>query len=249
MRLTLALRPADGSDVHQLPGGPCRVPVIAAALPPGVGAGGGTGRGRTIPGKRPSQRPPRTVSILNRIELLPPLPVVAAALAIVLVLALVLWRLRVRARRLAAEKRAAGYQLMDCLKAYTAWIDWHRDEPLLQQDPEALSQPAALAQAVQIKERHFPELSRPMVQLLQSHGELMKYLWEDHILRMTQSGSNRPHYADPQYHQLRDTQDAALDTLFARCRALIGDAEVGWRRTRSDFNFSSSMGFSSSPAR
>src|SRR5690606_8910940 len=123
----------------------------------------------------------------------------------------------------AARRRAAGYQLMDCLKAYTAWIDWHRDEPLLHRDPESLSIPAALAQAVQIKDQHFPELGRLMLQLLQTHRELMQYLWEQNILRVSGGGINRPHYADPRYHQLRDMQDAALDSLFLKCRELIGD--------------------------
>ena len=152
----------------------------------------------------------------------------------------VLWRLVVRARRRAARRKHAGYQLMDCLKAYSAWIDWHRDEPLLHQDPETLSIPAALAQAVQIKDEHFQQLSKLMLQLLQSHRELMQYLWEENILRMS-GASQRPHYADPRYHQLRDAQDATLDSLFLRCRELIGDKERQWRRTRSDFSFSSNL--------
>ena len=169
-----------------------------------------------------------------------PLLLVGLAIAI----ALVLWRLRLRFVRRAARRRAAGYRLMDCLKAYTAWIDWHRDEPLLHRDPESLSIPAALAQAVQIKDEHFPELSKLMVQLLQTHRELMQYLWEENILRMTHSGHQRPYYADPRYHQLRDTQDGALDSLFLRCRELIGDANSEWRHTRSDFSFSSETGMS-----
>lgn len=172
-----------------------------------------------------------------------PLAIVALAIAI----ALALWRLRARIVRRVARRRAAGYQLMDCLKAYTAWIDWHRDEPLLHQDPETLAIPAALAQAVQIKDQHFPELSKLMLQLLQSHRELMQYLWEENILRMSGAGAERPHYADPRYHQLRDTQDAALDSLFLHCRDLIGDSELEWRRTRSDFSFSSGMGSQSTP--
>jgi hypothetical protein len=168
--------------------------------------------------------------------------------AIALAIAIVLWRLRVRMLRRAARRRAAGYQLMDCLKAYTVWIDWHRDEPLLHQDPETLAVPAALKQAVQIKDEHFPELSRLMLQLLQMHRELMQYLWEENILRMSGAGTGRPHYADPRYHQLRDTQDAALDSLFLRCRQLIGERDTEWRRTRSDFSFSSSMGGSSQPS-
>ena len=173
---------------------------------------------------------------LNDPDNLFPLLLVGFALGV----AIVLWRLRVRAQRRIARRKAAGYQLMDCLKAYTAWIDWHRDEPLLHQNPEDLSIPAALAQAVQIKDEHFPQLSPLMLQLLQSHGELMQYLWEENILRMTHAG-RRPHYADARYHQLRDTQDAALDSLFLQCRQLIGDSEVTWTRTHSDFNFSSSM--------
>ncbi|MBC5783090.1 hypothetical protein H8N03_09060 [Ramlibacter sp. USB13] len=176
----------------------------------------------------------------ERIDDLLPLLLVGIAIAI----AIVLWRLRVRFVRKVAKRRAAGYRLMDCLKAYTAWIDWHRDEPLLHRDPESLSIPAALAQAVQIKDEFFPELSKLMVQLLQTHRELMQYLWEENILRMSHAGHQRPYYADPRYHQLRDTQDAALDSLFLRCRELIGDANSEWRHTRSDFSFSSETGMS-----
>jgi len=178
------------------------------------------------------------VSAAERIDAF--LPLILAAVAIAL--ALVAWRLRVRSRRRTARRRAAGYRLIDCLKAYTAWIDWHRDEPLLHRDPESLSIPAALAQAVQIKDEYFPQLSKLMVELLQTHRELMQYLWEENILRMTHAGHQRPYYADPRYHQLRDTQDAALDTLFLRCRELIGDSHSEWRHTRSDFSFSSETG-------
>ena len=196
---------------------------------------------RTRHKRIPLPPPNGPVPDLNDPDTLFPLLLVGIAVAV----ALVLWRLRARAQRRIARRKAAGYQLMDCLKAYTAWIDWHRDEPLLHnQDPESLAIPAALQQAVQIKDEHFPELSRLMLQLLQSHRELMQYLWEENILRMSGASSGRPHYADPRYHQLRDTQDAALDSLFLRCRQLIGDAGAEWRRTRSDFSFSSSMGAS-----
>lgn len=170
-------------------------------------------------------------------DILTTLAIVAGAVLLVAAL----WRLRVRAQRRAARLKQAGYQLMDCLKAYSAWIDWHRDEPLLHQDPETLSIPAALAHAVQIKDEHFPQLSRLMLQLLHAHRELMQYLWEENILRMS-GASQRPHYADPRYHQLRDAQDATLDSLFLRCREAIGDTERRWRRTRSDFSFSSNLG-------
>jgi hypothetical protein len=167
--------------------------------------------------------------------------------ALALAVAIVLWRVRTRLAKRAARRRAAGYRLMDCLKAYTAWVDWHRDEPLLHRDPENLEIPAALAQAVQVKDEHFPELSRFMLQLLQTHRELMQYLWEENILRMSHAGHQRPYYADPRYHQLRDTQDNALDTLFLRCRELIGEKHGKWRDTRSDFSFSSGMETHSPP--
>lgn len=177
-------------------------------------------------------------------EHLIPLLLVGVAVAI----SIVLWRVRAHFVQRAARRRAAGYQFMDCLKAYTAWIDWHRDEPLLHRDPENLNIPAALAQAVQIKDEHFPELAKLMVQLLQSHRELMQYLWEENILRMSHAATQRPYYADPRYHQLRDTQDAALDSLFLTVRELIGDANSEWRNTRSDFSFSSGMGMTSTPS-
>lgn len=168
---------------------------------------------------------------------------VAAVIAVVLPL----WLLRARMRKQAARRRA-GHRLMDCLKAYSAWTDWHRDEPLLHQNPEELTIPAVLAQACQIKDQWFPELGGLMVQLLHSHRELMQYFWEENILRLTHAASARPHYADPRYHQLRDMQDGALDSLFMRCRQLIGDTESGWQRTRSDFSFSSGISTPSHPS-
>lgn len=157
------------------------------------------------------------------------------------------WGLRVRRQR-ARRRRTAGYELMDALKAYTVWIDWHRDEPLLHRSPEELTTPAVLARAVQVKDEHFPELSALTVQLLHTHRELMEYLWEQNILRITQAAPPRPHYADPSYHAIRDRQDAALDSLFMRCRQLIGDTESGWTRTRSDFTFSGTSGLQSQPS-
>ncbi|MBL0393863.1 hypothetical protein JJ685_22185 [Ramlibacter monticola] len=174
-------------------------------------------------------------------------PLVLAVFALVVTGAL--WRLRWQHRRRIARRRAAAYQLIDCLKAYTAWIDWHRDEPLLHQNPDEGGIPAALAQAVQIKDQHFPELGTLVLDLLRTHRELMQYLWEENILRMKHASPLRPHYADPRYHNIRDRQDGLLDSLFLRCRQLGGDSGSGWRRTRSDFSFSSGdMGMPSQPA-
>ena len=170
------------------------------------------------------------------------------ALGSVLAVAAALWQWRARNVRDEARRRAAGYELIDCLKAYSAWIDWHRDEPLLHQNPEELSIPAALKQAFQVKDQWLPELSPLMVKLLESHRELMRYFWEENILRMTHSGASRPYYADPRYHHLRDLQVGALDSLFMRCRELMGDDESEWHRTRSDFSFSSGLTHPSTPA-
>ena len=179
----------------------------------------------------------RAVPDLLAPDFLVPLAFIGVAFAVVATL----WRLHARAAERAARRRSAGYQLIDCLKAYTAWIDWHREEPLLRQSPEELSLPAPLAQAVELKDAHFPQLGPLLLQLLHTHRELMEYLWEENILRLTHSAPRRPHYADPRYHQLRDRQDAALDSLFLQCRQLIGDGESDWSRTHSDFGFSSGM--------
>jgi hypothetical protein len=173
-----------------------------------------------------------------------PLLLVTTALAVVFVL----WRLRVAFVRRQARRRAAGYQLMDCLKAYSVWIDWHRDEPLVNAKPDTLTVPPPLEQAVRIKDGDFPELAPLMLKLLQTHRELMQYLWEQNILRMSHAAAHPPHYGDPRYHQLRDVQDAALDSLFLRCRQLIGDNESEWRRTRSDFSFSGDLNLPSRPS-
>lgn len=169
------------------------------------------------------------------------------ALAAAVALVAALWVVRSRIMRRMQQRRAAAYRLMDCLKAYSAWVDWHRHEPLLHQNPEELSIPAALAQAGQIKDEWLPELSGLMVKLLQTHRELMAYFWEENILRLTQA-TMRPYYADPRYHHLRDLQDAALDSLFMHCRILIGEDDVRWQRTRSDFNFSSGLSLPSHPS-
>ena len=185
------------------------------------------------------------VRLLSDPDLVLPLCLAVLALAAVGVL----WRLRWLHLQRAARRRAAGYEFIDCLKAYTAWIDWHRDEPMLHQNPDDGGIPAALAQAVQLKDDHFPELAGLMLQLLQTHRELMQYLWEENILRMTHASPLRPHYADPRYHNIRDRQDATLDSLFLRCRQLVGDSDSEWHRTRSDFSFSSGgMGTPSHPA-
>lgn len=150
------------------------------------------------------------------------------------------WAWRAHRQRRLAQRRAAGYQLLDCLKAYSAWMDWHRDEPISAQNLDELSSPAPLAKASEIKDRWFPELGGLLVQLLRSHRLMMEYLWEQNILRMS-GGSLHERSTDTRYQELRDLQDATLDSLFLRCRQLIGDSDPKWHRTRSDFSFSNSI--------
>ena len=150
------------------------------------------------------------------------------------------WAWSARARRRAAHRRAAGYQLMDCLKAYSAWMDWHRDEPIVASTLDELSSPSPLARATEIKDRWFPELGPLLVRLLHSHRLMIEYLWEQNILRMSGDAMHE-RGADTRYQDLRDLQDATLDSLFMRCRQLIGEGELKWSRTRSDFSFSNSL--------
>ncbi|HSV77922.1 MAG TPA: hypothetical protein VLK85_01790 [Ramlibacter sp.] len=164
---------------------------------------------------------------------------VAALLALLLVL-------RARHRKRAA-RRHVGLQLFDCLKAYAAWLDWYRDEPLLHRNPDDPTIPAALAQAREINDQWLPELSPVMLQLLRSHRELMRYFEEENLLRMAHPASARAS-ADARYHQLRDKQDAVLDSLFLHCRQLIGNTETDWQRTRSDFSFSSGLSVPTRPS-
>ncbi|MCD6078719.1 MAG: hypothetical protein K0R89_2657 [Ramlibacter sp.] len=218
------------------------MPVIPTSAPPGAGVRPESPRPEDNRAAPQQQRiAPAAVSATLDFAL--PLLLLTGALAI----GFVLWRVRVAFARREARRRAAGYQLIDCLKAYTAWIDWHRDEPLIHAKPDTLTVPPPLAQAVRIKEKEFPELSPLMLKLLETHKELMQYLWEQNILRMTHAATMAPHYADPLYHQLRDTQDAALDSLFLRCRQLIGDDGTEWKRTRSDFSFSADLNVPSRP--
>ena len=94
--------------------------------------------------------------------------------------------------------------------------------------------------ATEIKDRWFPELGGLTLRLLQVHRLMIEYLWEQNILRMSGGGINE-RTSDTHYQDLRELQDATLDSLFLRCRQLIGESELKWQRTRSDFSFSNSV--------
>jgi hypothetical protein len=142
---------------------------------------------------------------------------------------------RVRARQL----RAQGYRLIHALREYSAWIDYQRDVPLTARSLDELTSPEPLTQARQIKQDWFPQLTQHMVRLLQAHSRQIEYLWEQNLLRLSQGSGWRPAYEDKQYQQLRGAQEELMDEMIALCRAIIGDTSQPWRRTGSDFSFSS----------
>src|SRR5215213_6720406 len=100
---------------------------------------------------------------------------VAIGIAIVATIAL-RWVAYVTQRR-KERLRAQGYRLVHWLNAYSAWVDFHRDEALLESSTDELTCPEPLAQALAIKGAAFPELSQHMLRLLQAHSLLMEYLW------------------------------------------------------------------------
>lgn len=147
---------------------------------------------------------------------------------------------RVRAH----ELRAQGYRLIHALRAYSAWIDGQRDLPFTARSLDELTSPEPLTQARQIRRECFPELSQAMVRLLQAHSRVIEYLWQQNLLRLGQGSGWRPVYEDRQYQHLRGAQEELIDEIIAKCRELIGDASEPWRRTGSDFAFSSQLNLS-----
>ncbi len=146
------------------------------------------------------------------------------------------WISHIRQRR-AELRRAHGYSLIHSLRAYSAWIECQRDLPFTAQSLDELTSPAPLHRAREIRREWFPSLGQQMVQLLQAHSRLIEYLWEQNLLRLTQGTSWKPAYLDPQYQQLRGSQEDLIDEMMASCRQLIGETG-SWRGTGSDFVFS-----------
>lgn len=176
---------------------------------------------------------PRVTALLNS-------PAVAsvAALAIVLV---VLWRRR-RARREQQVLRETGYRLIHELKAYSAWIDMLHGEPSTTSEPEQLTAAQALRQARAITQSSFPELSQPMLRLLRADSRLMRYLWEQKLLRLAEPGTWVPHERDRSYWHLRNEQEDLIDELIARCRVLMHEHGRPWRATDMNSEFFGTRG-------
>jgi hypothetical protein len=153
----------------------------------------------------------------------------------------------VRVERAASARRKAARDLVDCMKAYGAWMDARRDEPFVESNLEELTLPPPLQRAVGIKDEVFPQVAPALVRLLRSHSAMIEFLWQQNILRIGHAAPRLPVYADPRYQALRDNQDAAIESVIAQGRQLIGEDHPVWHGTRSDFIYSSGLSLPSRP--
>lgn len=169
-----------------------------------------------------------------------------SSLTVALVLIGVGWA-RHRARKRRKRLRAQGYELIFSLKTYSAWVDCQRDEPLPAGDTDELASPAPLRRAQEIGQAAFPALSQHMLRLLQAHGRLVEYLWQQNLLRLSQASGWRPAYQDPQYQQIRGAQEDLIEEMIGLCQEMIGDRAREWRGTGTDFAFSGSAGLPTTP--
>jgi hypothetical protein len=170
------------------------------------------------------------------------IPSLIAAFSITVLVTAVYGWLRRLSQGHTEQRRLQGYRLIHSLQAYSAWIDYQRDLPFTALSLDELTSPEPLTQARHIKNIWFPMLSQHMVRLLQAHSRMIEYLWQQNLLRLTQGAAWQPAYEDRQYQQLRGAQEDLIDEMVHVCREQIGDTEVAWRRTGSDFVFSSSFG-------
>ena len=154
---------------------------------------------------------------------------------------------RVLGRRRHVRLRARGYELIFSLKSYSAWVDSWCDEPLMSRIPDELALPEPLARAREIRDTAFPGLSQHMVRLLQSHSRLIEHLWRHNLLRLGQATGWRPAWQDPHYQQIRGAQEDLIQEMIGLTQEMIGDRAQEWRRTGTDFAFSSGMSTSLGP--
>jgi len=137
------------------------------------------------------------------------------------------------------RRRHQGYRLIHALNAYSAWVECQRELPFSANSLDELTSPPPLTLARQIKRETFPGLAPHLVRLLQAHSRMIEHLWQQNLLRLSQGAAWRPSHEDPDYLELRSRQEELIDAMVGACRALIGDDEMQWRRTASDFTFSS----------
>lgn len=173
--------------------------------------------------------------------------IVVVAVATVLGLLLAWHVARVRVARAASARRKAAREIVNNMKAYGAWMDARRDEPFAESSPEELTLPPPLRRAVALKDEAFPELAPALLRLLRSHSAMIEFLWQQNILRIGHAAPRQPIYADPRYQALRDNQDAAIESVIAQSRQLVGEDHPVWHGTRSDFIYSSGLSVPSQP--
>lgn len=170
------------------------------------------------------------------------LPLLALALA---VLHTLLQHIRCKRQ----QRQTHGWRLIHELKAYSAWVDSLHGDPFMSTEPEESTSAQALRSASAIAQAHFPQLGQMMLRLLQADTRLMRHLWEQKLLRLSEPGDWVPCQRDPEYRELREAQEDLIDSIIARCQALIGDHGRPWRHTGIDSEFFASMGTSSSTCR
>jgi len=141
--------------------------------------------------------------------------------------------------------REAGYRLIHELKAYLAWIEMLRGEPFTIAEPEQLTAAQALRNARAIAQSAFPQLSQPMLRLLQGDSHLMQHLWQRKLLRLSEPAEWVPYHRDGGYWQLRGGQEDLVEEMIAHCRVLMGEDGRSWRGTDLDSEFFSTRGLSS----
>lgn len=176
---------------------------------------------------------PKVVFVMSELFL-------SCLLVAALVLATVVWAHHA-AQEHKKQLQAQGYELIFCLKSYSAWVDFQRDEPFLTRNTEELASPAPLTRVREIRDASFPALSHHMLRLLQAHSHLIEYLWQQNLLRQSQASGWQPLYQDPQYQQIRGAQEELIQEMIGLCQEIIGDRPSKWRRTGTDFAFSNSV--------
>lgn len=154
-----------------------------------------------------------------------------------------------RIRRQRRMRREHGWRLIHEMKAYSAWVDSLHGEPFMSTEPEELTSAEALRSARAIAREHFPQLGQVMLRLLQADSHLMRHLWEQKLLRLSEPGDWVPCERNLAYRELREAQEDLIDAIIARCQTLIGDSGRPWRNTGMDSEFFASMGMSSSTCR
>ncbi len=140
----------------------------------------------------------------------------------------------------AKVRRARGYELIHALKAYSAWSEYQRDQPVSQSGLDELASPEPLTRARKLQHGFFPQLSEHLLRLLQAHSRMVEYLCEQDMLRLSRGEGWKPAYQNQQYQQLRGAQEELIDEMIVMCRESIGEAGVSWQATGSDFAFTNS---------